>query len=120
MVRNNRKAVKQCRQAGGKNKKKMYKIPRRTSTSIERNESIEGETIEQQTTDNGFMGDVIIEVKLNKKGTLRARGFSRSNADNLTKKSDTQGIGLSFSQSFNTLADLFRGNKKREKIKKTN
>ncbi len=74
----------------------------------------------QQTTDNGFMGDVIIEVKLNKKGTLRARGFSRSNADNLTKKSDTQGSGLSFSQSFNTLADLFRGNKKREKIKKTN
>ena len=62
-MRNNRKAIKQCRQAGGKNKKKMYKIPRRTSTSIERNESIEGETIEQQIQRMINNGEVLGEEK---------------------------------------------------------
>ena len=63
MVRNNRKAIKQCRQAGGKNKKKMYKIPRRTSTSIERNESIEGEPIEMQIQRMINNGEVLGEEK---------------------------------------------------------
>ena len=63
MVRNNRKPIKQCRQAGRKNKKKMYKIPRRTSTSIERNESIEGETIEQQNQRMINNGEILGEEK---------------------------------------------------------
>lgn len=60
------------------------------------------------TESNTLGGDVNVEVKLNKKGTLRAKGFNRSNSDNIEKKADnTQGIGLSYSQSFNSFKDLF-------------
>lgn len=62
MVRNNRVAIKQCRQAGGK-KKIMYKIPKRTATSIERNESIEGEPIEMQIQRMINNGEVLGEEK---------------------------------------------------------
>ena len=41
----------------------MYKIPKRTSTSIERNESIEGETIEQQIQRMINNGEVLGEEK---------------------------------------------------------
>lgn len=65
--------------------------------------------------DNGIMGDVSVEVKLNKKGTLRAKGFNRTNNDNIIeRKSDTQGIGIFFSQSFDKLADLVRSRRKRK------
>ena len=63
MVRNNRKAIKQCRQVGGLIKKKMYKIPTRTITSIERNESIEGETLEMQIQRMINNGEVLGEEK---------------------------------------------------------
>ena len=69
------------------------------------------------TTDNSSLGgDVNIEVKLNKKGTLRAKGFTRTNNDNLNyeKKGDTQGVGLSYSQNFNSFGDLFVGNKRKK------
>ena len=66
--------------------------------------------------DNGIMGDVSVEVKLNKKGTLRAKGFNRTNNDNISeRKSDTQGIGIFYSQSFDKLADLLRSKKKKKK-----
>ena len=41
----------------------MYKIPKRTATSIERNESIEGETIEQQIQRMITNGEVLGEEK---------------------------------------------------------
>jgi len=70
------------------------------------------------SNDNGIMGDVSVEVKLNKKGTLRAKGFNRTNNDNLTeRRADTQGIGIFFSQSFDKLADLVRRKKKKDKNK---
>jgi len=65
---------------------------------------------------NAFGGDVSVEVKLNKKGTLRAKGFNRSNIDNIEKKGDTQGVGLSYTRSFNTLKDLFTNNKRKKNI----
>ena len=68
------------------------------------------------TENNAFGGDVIVEVKLNKKGTLRAKGFTRSNLDNIVKKGDTQGFGLSYSRSFNTFKDLFTINNKKRNL----
>ena len=66
------------------------------------------------TTDNSALGgDVNVEVKLNKKGTLRAKGFSRSNAENLENRGSTQGVGLSYSQNFNTFKQLFTLNRKK-------
>ena len=41
----------------------MYKVPKRTITSIERNESIEGETIEQQIQRMISNGEVLGEEK---------------------------------------------------------
>jgi len=67
------------------------------------------------STDNTLMGDVNIEVKLNKKGNIRAKGFSRTNTNDINEtKAYTQGIGLFYTQSFNTLGDLLR--KKRKNI----
>jgi len=72
------------------------------------------------TTDNTVLGgDVSVEVKLNKKGTLRAKGFNRSNMENIEKKGDTQGVGLSYSRNFNTLKDLFTFSKRKKNITET-
>ena len=72
-----------------------------------------GET--EQSTDqnqtNDFSGNVSVEMKLNKKGTFKVKGFSRSNEDELSeKRENTNGVGFFFTKDFNTVKDLFRKN----------
>ncbi len=79
-----------------------------------------------QTEDmSKIIGDFDIEVKLNKKGTIRAKAYTHSNNDIIYDTSPTtQGVGISFNEEFNTFGELLQrywdkltGKKKREEKK---
>ncbi|MEN8120659.1 MAG: translocation/assembly module TamB domain-containing protein [Bacteroidota bacterium] len=65
----------------------------------------------EQNSANKIVGDVEIEVKLNKKGSLKGKVFNRSN-----KRSEfandqtlyTQGVSVLYRKNFNTFGELFR------------
>ena len=67
-----------------------------------------GSTVNQsQITD--FSGNVSVEMKLNKQGTFKVKGFSRSNDAVLTEKQEnTQGVSFFITKDFNSFKDLFR------------
>ncbi len=61
-------------------------------------------------TSSGVAGNVSVELKLNKKGTIRLKGFNETN-DNLLLYQDspyTQGVGIFYTESFNSLGEVFR------------
>lgn len=70
----------------------------------------------QDRTENNI-GDVSVELKLTDNGKLRLRGFSRGGAsDPLTDKNAlTNGVGIVFTDEFNTFSDLFRRRKKKNR-----
>jgi len=74
------------------------------STTSETSES-------EQSSANKIVGDVEIEVKLNKKGSLRSKVFNRTNQR--TEASDealyTQGVGVFYRKEFNTVGELMTG-----------
>ncbi len=61
-------------------------------------------------TASGVAGDVSVELKLNPKGTIRLKGFNRTNDDVLIYQDApyTQGIGVFYTESFNSLKELMR------------
>lgn len=75
-----------------------------------------------ESSDGTVIGDFDIEYKINKSGNLRAKAYTHSNNDVIYETSPTtQGIGLSFSEEFNTFGELVRkywgvltGKRKRE------
>lgn len=61
-----------------------------------------------ETSEGSFIGDFDVEVKLNKKGNLRAKAYTHSNNDIIYETSPTtQGVGVSFNEEFNTFCELF-------------
>jgi hypothetical protein len=59
---------------------------------------------------NSFIGDVNIEYKLNSKGNIRVHAYNKSNEYNLSNQNQsnyTQGFGLFYKQSFDSLGELF-------------
>jgi len=80
-----------------------------------------------QTEDmSNIIGDFDIEVKLNKKGSIRAKAYTHSNNDIYYETSPTtQGVGISFNEEFNSFRELMQkywdkltGKKKKEAKKK--
>lgn len=77
---------------------------------------------------NKIVGDVEIEVKLNKKGSLRSKVFNRTNQKTETSSDQglyTQGIGVFYRKEFNTAGELAKDfwktitfQKRKEKKKK--
>ncbi len=62
----------------------------------------------QMATSN-IIGDFDVEVKLNNRGTVRAKAYTHSNNDLVYETSPTtQGVGLSFREEFDTFGDLLR------------
>jgi hypothetical protein len=61
-------------------------------------------------TASGVAGDVSVELKLNPKGTIRLKGFNRTNDDLLIYQDApyTQGIGIFYTESFNSLRELMK------------
>lgn len=74
------------------------------------------------TSTNEVVGDIDIEVKLNRSGSIRAKAFSHS-ADQYTSyldNSQRHGVGFSYQRDFNSfwtfLRTMFMGHKKRESV----
>ncbi len=62
----------------------------------------------QQNASN-IVGDFDMDIKLNKKGSLRAKVYTRSNDDfSYDSSPTTQGVGLSYQEDFNTFGELFQ------------
>lgn len=63
----------------------------------------------KQTSSSNLVGDFNIDVKLNKNGKLRAKGFTKTN-DNIIYDASpsTQGLGLFYREEFDTVKELFR------------
>ncbi|MBN1111893.1 MAG: translocation/assembly module TamB domain-containing protein, partial [Bacteroidales bacterium] len=54
-------------------------------------------------------GEFNIEVKANKKGSVKFKGFNRANDQMLYQTSpNTQGVGISYTEDFNTFGELWR------------
>ncbi len=61
------------------------------------------------TNTSKMVGDFDVDVKLNTKGTIRARAYTRSNEDLIYETAPTtQGIGLSFKEEFNEFRQLIK------------
>ena len=66
-----------------------------------------GRDASEPSNDGTFIGDFDVEVKLNKKGSLRAKAYTHSNNDVIYETSPTtQGIGVSYQEDFNTFGEL--------------
>ncbi|MBN2758583.1 MAG: translocation/assembly module TamB domain-containing protein [Bacteroidales bacterium] len=84
--------------------------------SINTNVGLGGNTLNQtseveQSSANKIVGDVEIEVKLNKNGSLKSKVFNRTNRNSDAGTDEnlyTQGVGVFFRKEFTTLGELMR------------
>lgn len=59
--------------------------------------------------DGTLIGDFDVEVKLNRRGNIRAKAYTHSNNDVIYETSPTtQGVGISFQEEFDSFRELFR------------
>ncbi len=65
---------------------------------------------------NNVVGEVEVDVNLNKSGTVKLKVYNKANEDELDQAPYTQGVGISFKKEFNNRHDLFV-RKKKTKIK---
>lgn len=66
---------------------------------------------------SNIVGDINVEVKITKDGHFRLRAFNRTNTVDLIDNTApyTQGVGVFYRKEFNTLRELFRRKRKKEK-----
>lgn len=60
------------------------------------------------STSSGIVGDVNVDVKINKSGKLRVKGFTKTNDNTVYESSSVQGIGMFYKEEFNNLGELYR------------
>ncbi|PKQ65480.1 hypothetical protein BZG02_00285 [Labilibaculum filiforme] len=66
-------------------------------------------TGDSETNSSDIVGDVDVNLKLDKKGKLQLKAFTRSNEYLVYEETrNTQGIGIFYKEDFNTFSDLFR------------
>lgn len=74
---------------------------------------------QHQSQTSNIVGDVEVQLKINKKGNLRVKGFTRANNEiDMDYGPYTSGAGLFYTNDFNTIGELFRkifGIKKKQK-----
>jgi hypothetical protein len=61
---------------------------------------------------NPLTRDITLEWLLNKDGTVRVVGFSKSNTDIISNQRNRSGVQLSYRKDFDKLSDLFKRRKK--------
>ncbi|MBN2669630.1 MAG: translocation/assembly module TamB [Bacteroidales bacterium] len=60
-----------------------------------------------QNTNSNVIGNVSVDVKINKKGNVRIRGFNRANENEIESVSlYTQGVGLYYREDFDSFGEL--------------
>ena len=71
---------------------------------------VENQKIDKETSENHLIGDVRLEYLINEQGTFRVNVFNESNDRSVVSVQDqgdfTQGVGLSYKESFNTVDDF--------------
>jgi len=73
----------------------------------------------KEQTNTPITGDFMVEYKLNKKGNIRLRAFQKVNNDiTYTQAPYTQGIGIFYTDEFNTFDDLLQKMFRRQSAKK--
>lgn len=89
--------------------------------SVEVNGSVQSDESTASSVDgskaSNLTGDFNLEYRINRKGTVRGKAFNKANNYNAVNQNQspyTQGVGLSFQKDFNTIAELFRRNKRNE------
>ena len=66
-------------------------------------------TNERDDDASAMVGDVEVEVKLNKKGNLRVKAYNKANEDFIYEDAQyTQGVGLFYRKEFDTFGELLR------------
>lgn len=65
---------------------------------------------------NNVVGEVEVDVNLNKSGTVKLKVYNKANDDELDQAPYTQGVGISFKKEFNNRHDFF-ARKRKNKIK---
>jgi len=79
----------------------------------------EGGTGGKQAVAGNVVGDIIVEYKLTKDGSLRIKAFNLANYYDVMQSSTmapySQGLGISYIKHFNTLRELFVSKKKLNK-----
>jgi len=70
-------------------------------------------------TSSSIVGDINVEVKITKDGRLRLKAFNRTNTVDLMDNTSpyTQGVGIFYRKEFNSIKDLFKSKKRKEKEK---
>lgn len=66
---------------------------------------------EHENTSSDIVGDVEVQVKINKSGNLRVKGFTRANSQSqldFDYGPYTQGVGIFYTESFNTIKGLLQ------------
>jgi len=66
---------------------------------------------EHENTSSDIVGDVEVQVKINKSGNLRVKGFTRANSQSQLEFDYgpyTQGVGIFYTESFNTIRGLLK------------
>lgn len=59
------------------------------------------------TNSSSVVGDVSVEVKINKSGKLKVKGFTRTDETITYETYNRQGVGIFYREDFNKLSDLF-------------
>ncbi len=63
---------------------------------------------ENKATTSNLVGDIEVQLKVNKKGSFRLKGFTRANDDLEAEFGPyTNGVGVFYTEDFNTLGELF-------------
>ncbi len=74
----------------------------------------------QQSNSNQFIGDFDLEVKLNKKGNLKLKVFNKTNRNEFIDKGPyTQGVGIFYQHSFNSLIPKSKKNEQKKSKSKS-
>ncbi len=77
--------------------------------SVSTNLGVQGDGKNQTNRNtNGVVGEVEVEVKLNKSGSMKLNVYNKANEDELQESPYKQGIGFSFKKEFDTLKELWR------------
>jgi hypothetical protein len=66
--------------------------------------------VEETESAGSFIGEFLLEYKLNRKGSVRVRGFNRSNTNSLLQINNpyTQGVGVFYREEFDEFKELWR------------
>lgn len=63
---------------------------------------------ENKSSTSNLIGDIEVQLKVNKSGSFRVKGFTRANDDMQAEFGPyTNGVGLFYTQDFNTFGELF-------------